>query len=170
MKKQPEQTAQTRRKLMDSFWKLYCDDGIDRVTVGAVTKCAGYNRGTFYEYFTDVYDLLDQLEDELLGELERNVAAIVGAGLLVLLGDKGDPRFLVKVKRTMMPFFLQVTGVSEGEPNVEYLAAFMFHTMFGLVSQWHENGRDLPPEEFLEMMQTLVANGVSGFVGRPLFS
>ena len=29
---------------------------------------------------------------------------------------------------------------------------------------------DLPPEEFLEMMQTLVANGVSGFVGRPLFS
>ena len=70
----------------------------------------------------------------------------------MLLGDKGDPRFLVKVKRTMMPFFLQVTGVSEGEPNVEYLAAFMFHTMFGLVSQWHENGRDLPPEEFLEMM------------------
>ena len=69
MKKQPEQTAQTRRKLMDSFWKLFCDDGIDRVTVGAVTKCAGYNRGTFYEYFTDVYDLLDQLEDELLGEL-----------------------------------------------------------------------------------------------------
>lgn len=88
----------------------------------------------------------------------------------MLLGDKGDPRFLVKVKRTMMPFFLQVTGVSEDEPNVEYLAAFMFHTMFGLVSQWHENGRDLPPEEFLEMMQTLVANGVSGFVGRPLFS
>ena len=173
MKKQPQQTAQTRKKLMDSFWKLYCDDGIDRVTVGAVAKDAGYNRGTFYEYFTDVYDLLDQLEDELLGELERNAAAIVGAGLprslhefsmrcaqlfathneevLVLLGDKGDPRFLVKVKRTMMPFFLQVTGVSE-------------------VSQWHENGRDLPPEEFLEMMQTLVANGVSGFVGRPLFS
>lgn len=192
MKKQPQQTAQTRKKLMDSFWKLYCDDGIDRVTVGAVAKDAGYNRGTFYEYFTDVYDLLDQLEDELLGELERNAAAIVGAGLprslhefsmrcaqlfathneevLVLLGDKGDPRFLVKVKRTMMPFFLQVTGVSEDEPNVEYLAAFMFHTMFGLVSQWHENGRDLLPEEFLEMMQTLVANGVSGFVGRPLFS
>ena len=70
--------------------------------------------------------------------------------VLVLLGDKGDPRFLVKVKRTMMPFFLQVTGVSEDEPNVEYLAAFMFHTMFGLVSQWHENGRDLPPEEFLD--------------------
>ena len=80
MKKQPQQTAQTRKKLMDSFWKLYCDDGIDRVTVGAVAKDAGYNRGTFYEYFTDVYDLLDQLEDELLGELERNAAAIVGAG------------------------------------------------------------------------------------------
>ena len=81
MKKQPQQTAQTRKKLMDSFWKLYCDDGIDRVTVGAVAKDAGYNRGTFYEYFTDVYDLLEQLEDELLGELERNAAAIVGAGL-----------------------------------------------------------------------------------------
>lgn len=141
MKKQPEQTAQARKKLMDSFWKLYCDDGIDRVPVGAVARDAGYNRGTFYEYFTDVYDLLDRLEDELLDELERNAAAIVGAGLprsprefsmrcaqlfathneevLVLLGDKGDPRFLVKVKRIMMPFFLQVTGVSEDELNVE---------------------------------------------------
>ncbi len=24
-----------------------------------------------------------------------------------------------------------------------------YNTMFGLVSLWHENGRDLPPEEFL---------------------
>ena len=79
MKKQPQQTAQTRKKLMDSFWKLYCDDGIDRVTVGAVAKDAGYNRGTFYEYFTDVYDLLDQLEDELL-EYQRSLARVAFAG------------------------------------------------------------------------------------------
>lgn len=69
MKKQPQVTARTRRKLMNAFWEIYCEKGIHQITVGAVTKLAGYNRGTFYEYFSDIYDLLDQLEDTFIQEL-----------------------------------------------------------------------------------------------------
>lgn len=191
MRKQPEQTAQTRKKLMDSFWKLYCEGGIDRVTVGAVAKDAGYNRGTFYEYFTDVYDLLDQLENELLGELERNATVIIGSGIprslhefsmqcaqlfaadndrvLVLLGERGDPQFSGKMRRVLLPFFMRIAGLSEDDPNVKYLAAFVFHATLGLLGQWRDDGKDLEPDVFLELAQTLVANGVSGFIGRPLF-
>ena len=66
MKKQPEVTARTRKKLMDSFWELYKENRIEKISVGAITKLAGMNRGTFYEYFADIYELLDQLEDEML--------------------------------------------------------------------------------------------------------
>lgn len=71
MKKQPELTARTRKKLMDAFWDIYCEKGIHQTTVGAVTKTACFNRGTFYEYFTDIYDLLDQLENDLLDSLKE---------------------------------------------------------------------------------------------------
>lgn len=70
MKKQPEVTARTRKKLMDSFWELYKENRIEKISVGSITKLAGMNRGTFYEYFADIYELLDQLEDEILERLK----------------------------------------------------------------------------------------------------
>lgn len=75
LKKQPEITAQTKQKLMDSFWMLASNKGIHRVTVSAVTKSAGVNRSTFYEYFSDIDELLEHSENEILldmcGTLEQ---------------------------------------------------------------------------------------------------
>lgn len=73
MKKQPEVTARTRKRLMDAFWELYKERRIEKISVGAITKLAGMNRGTFYEYFSDIYDLLDQLEDEMLEKLQNTL-------------------------------------------------------------------------------------------------
>jgi len=62
MKKQPELTAQTKENLIEAFWQIYCEKGLGKITVKEITAKAGYNRSTFYEYFTDVYDVLDQIE------------------------------------------------------------------------------------------------------------
>ena len=82
MKKQPEVTAQTRKRLMDAFWELYKENRIEKISVGAITKLSGLNRGTFYEYFTDIYDLLGQLEDEIIGTvMERLEEDMDAAGI-----------------------------------------------------------------------------------------
>jgi hypothetical protein len=41
---------------------LYMTRRIDKITVREVTTKAGYKRGTFYEYFRNVYDVLEQIE------------------------------------------------------------------------------------------------------------
>lgn len=66
MKKQSEVTAQTKQNLVGAFWSLYCEKRIEKITVKEITLKAGYNRGTFYEYFTDVYDVLEQIEKSLI--------------------------------------------------------------------------------------------------------
>ena len=66
MKKQPELTAQTKENLMEAFWQIYCEKRIEKITVKEITMKAGYNRSTFYEYFTDVYDVLEQIENSLI--------------------------------------------------------------------------------------------------------
>src|SRR3974377_431286 len=73
LKKNPEATARTRENLMQAFWSLYCQKRIDHISVKEITDTDGYHRSTFYEYFVDIYDVFNQLEDELLAELKENV-------------------------------------------------------------------------------------------------
>ncbi|MHC1787755.1 MAG: TetR/AcrR family transcriptional regulator [Christensenellales bacterium] len=66
MVKYREISAQTRQNLMNAFWQIYREKRIEKITVREITAKAGYNRGTFYEYFIDVYDVLEQIEQSLV--------------------------------------------------------------------------------------------------------
>lgn len=69
MKKQPHITEQTKNNLRIAFWSLYAQKPIEKISIKEITELAGYNRGTFYLYYNDVYDLLDQIEEEILGKI-----------------------------------------------------------------------------------------------------
>jgi AcrR family transcriptional regulator len=118
MNKQPEITKQTRKNLMDAFWQLYCEKRIEKITVKDITTKAGYNRGTFYEYFTDVYCVLEQIEASVLPNMEKHRDIMMNMNthlpfkhltevynknkqyFVVLLGKNGDPAFQEKIKNT----------------------------------------------------------------------
>lgn len=68
--KQPAITEQTKTNLRQAFWQLYEQMPIRKITVKQITDLAGYNRGTFYLYFKDVYDLLDDIESKVLQVIE----------------------------------------------------------------------------------------------------
>lgn len=57
MKKQPQITEQTKACLREAFWTLYTKKPIEKISIKEITDLAGYNRGTFYLYYKDVYDL-----------------------------------------------------------------------------------------------------------------
>ena len=63
MHKQPEVTAATRARLMDAFWALYRERPMEKITVSSIVKLAGVHRSTFYEYFQDVYDVLEHYDE-----------------------------------------------------------------------------------------------------------
>jgi AcrR family transcriptional regulator len=69
MKKQPHITEQTKNNLRIAFWSLYAQKPIEKISIKEITELAGYNRGTFYLYYNDVYDLLHQIEEEILGKI-----------------------------------------------------------------------------------------------------
>lgn len=116
MNKKPELTGQTRANLLEAFWSLYTDRRIDQITVKEIVAKAGYNRGTFYEYFSDVYQCLDHIEkmslprfDELppmpngqvpTTELFETFIKLYESKFKyyqVLLGERGDPAFQRKL-------------------------------------------------------------------------
>ena len=61
--KKPAAKEETKQALIQAFWKLYREKRIEKITVGEIAAVAGYNRSTFYEYFYDVPDVLQQMPD-----------------------------------------------------------------------------------------------------------
>ena len=105
MKKQPELTTKTKKALQDSFWDIYCIKKIEHITVKEITEKAGYNRGTFYVYFNDIYDVLSQIESYLLSYIETIPSSITIEMI--------DPKTLIEQFSTMY------------EKNAEYLCILL---------------------------------------------
>lgn len=59
----------TKQKIIKAFWNLYREKSIDKITVKDITDTCKIHRATFYLHFSDVYAVLEQMEEELLEEL-----------------------------------------------------------------------------------------------------
>lgn len=59
----------TRKHIQASYLSLMREKNWDRITVIEVCSAAGITRGTFYQYYNDIYDVVEQLENTLLTDL-----------------------------------------------------------------------------------------------------
>ncbi len=179
MKKHPEVTALTRENLMQAFWGLYCQKKIDRIPIKEITEKAGYHRSTFYEYFVDINDVLDQLEESLLAYIQENVVNSLaveqnedfirgladlyetkGKYLSVLLGENGDPHFAKKLKAVMRPALMETFGMSENDIRTAYIFEFGFSAILASITFWYQNHNNLPSHELIFLIRSMLVNGV----------
>lgn len=173
MRKQPEITVQTRQNLIDAFWQLYCTKRIDKITVKEITAKAGYNRSTFYEYFTDVYDVLEQIENSLLPRMRKfsrpdlsdpskppfakelaKTLEEYGKYYAVLLGDNGDPAFQNKMKDSMKTTLKQklISCKAMDEQQADFILEYTLSAMIGVFSYWLRLEERPPIEDLLQWM------------------
>ena len=181
MNKQPEITAQTKQNLIDAFWSLYCEKRIEKITVKEITQKAGYNRGTFYEYFTDVYDVLEQIEQSLIPSLEELPPITLPQGNMgmpldmfmtlydqnskyysVLLGDNGDPAFASKLKNSIKPMIKQAFSADYASNDIEFdfIVEYVLSASIGIMSYWFRQNKALPAEDLISLMYDVMENGV----------
>lgn len=158
MKKRPQVTEQTKANLTSAFWELYLEKPIEKITVREIAERAGYNRATFYLYFRDVYDLLDQLEAEVLGQVRALVEDRLLAedrldftqhmGFIVRLAQRfnaymprlmsADPTFGDRLKEIIAPlldrFIISDAGLSDCEQGI--LREFYLSGLLGAINAW----------------------------------
>lgn len=181
MKKQPGVTAQTRQNLIDAFWALYCEKRIEKITVKEITQKAGYNRGTFYEYFTDVYDVMEQIEESIIPAIHElppisiqneNIGMPLDMFMAlyeqnskyysVLLGDKGDPAFASKLKNSTKPIIRQafIDKYYINPIEFDFILEFILSAMIGIMSYWFKQDKIMPAERLVSLIYDLMENGV----------
>lgn len=54
-------TSVSKKKLLDSAFKLFIDKGYENTTIDEIVKKANLAKGTFYIYFKNKYDIVDAL-------------------------------------------------------------------------------------------------------------
>lgn len=59
----------TRKAIKTSLMKLMCEKDISDITITEISEEADINRKTFYSHYRDLYDILDEIENELIEKL-----------------------------------------------------------------------------------------------------
>lgn len=62
MENKAERPATAKLEIREVFWRLYTAKPISKISVKDICALAGYNRGTFYRYYSDVYEVLESIE------------------------------------------------------------------------------------------------------------
>lgn len=182
MNKQPEITENTRKTLMKSFCRLYSQKPIHKITIKEITDVAGYHRSTFYEYFQDIYDLLEAIENDLLntiktplqdiGTMQRQSADMEHLIFLfsqnedylsALLGTYGSFHFLGRLKRELCED-VQLSNMQPDTNTTPYLLEFHMSTSISLFQLWLKRKKDLSSHELSELIHKLYTSGISSFL------
>lgn len=177
MKKNPEQTEQTRQNLKNAYWKLFTSN--EKTTVDAVCRVAGYNRCTFYRYYDGSYAILDEIEAELCSQIhtiaqtamEKNAPALFmkemtllfeekGNYICTLLGENGDPKFMNMIKEQMSPILLEFFKL-EQYPHRDLLLTFFSNALSQTLSEWYKNGKNVKLEELTIFLSNLIYGALS---------
>ena len=177
MKKQPEVTAATRQAIIDAFWMVYENKRIEQIRIREVADLAHVHRITFYEYFTDIYDLLAQEEEVLIREIAENAPQLQSIGmdeaikqiaeiymregkrLCLLIGEGGDPQFLHRFKTVLFPAFQKMKSL----PNLEAVSVVYEFAVNGLIMafySWYTNKERMETSEFVKIARSLIENGI----------
>jgi AcrR family transcriptional regulator len=64
-------SEKTRLRIIEEYLKLISIHKWDKITVKEICLAANITRGTFYQYFNDIYDLMENIETPLLQEISR---------------------------------------------------------------------------------------------------
>lgn len=176
----------TRMMLKESLMRLMESKSISKITIKELCEAADINRSTFYAHYRDQYDLLHQIEDEIVDEIN---AALAGFNLSdsdgalrtmekvfryvadnsgfcrLLLGEKGDVEFQKRVVVLFQGRYIEQWLAQKGvdSETVEYLYLYLVNGSIGVVQSWLKTGMRKTPGEMARLLLRLTNRGMAAF-------
>ena len=188
MNRNEQRTAETKKNLQEAFLKLYEKKDISQITIREITDLAGYNRGTFYLYYHDVYDIFQKIKDELLdfisqmansyfhtkrqetdtSEMFHHIARLIIDAynqyqdvMVPLLMQ--DITFGDSLKQTILPALQANFPLEESNESKlwqrDYIMEYHFSAALTILRRWIQNGQKESREELLDFLLQISFRG-----------
>ena len=153
--------AAAKQMITDSFLLILEQKPINKITVTQVCDNADVSRATFYANYTDIYDLLEQTENDFQRKVTESVLSLGSSGInrflfrnvlnefdknrrlcRALLGEYGDKGFLDRCCTLYGQKFVDDWKLSFPDADItklKMMGTFVIRGAFGLIEEWAKN-------------------------------
>ena len=184
-KKKDRRVKYTLMVIRESFIQLLKQKPISKITIKEICEEADINRATFYAHYLDQYDLLSQIENDVIDDINqylssydfKNIAEAPyemlekileyikeNAGLfeLLLLNANADIKFRKRITEIIgQQHFLAITP---DKKDSEYVYLFFANCAIGVILKWIEGSVKKPVNEIANLILRLSRNGSEYFL------
>ena len=184
-------TRVTRLLIRRAFTELLTKKPIQSISVKELCENAGINRGTFYAHYSDIYELLESIEEDMFADFREVVSPLlkgkpdgpdleeITAGIFrclrensdlcaVTLGEYGDKKFASR----LLDYGLDICLKSYGKqfPNastrkIEYFYSFASGGCISILQKWLSDGMKESAEQAAAMAVSMITRGIGFLAG-----
>lgn len=179
-------TRVTKMLIRKAFTELLRQKPIQKVSIKELCAAAGIHRGTFYTHYTDIYDLLQKMEEEMLDDLKQALQPLLDPNAkeptlfeitsrifqclkenadlcTVTLGPYGDKEFATRLIQIGQERYVE--GYRKLFPQatpkqLEYYYAFVSAGCIGLLEKWLMEGMVTSAEEIAATAEAIMMYGI----------
>ena len=183
--KENRSIQRTQALLKDGLTALMKQKPIQKISVKELTDSVNLNRGTFYLHYKDIYDLMEQIESDMLEQFQEinqthKAADMHGTPypLLVdlfhflkknaefgriLLIENREQTFVDKLKSILRERCLTDWAQMFETSNPElysFYSAYILSGCIGVIETWLRNGTTQSPEELAQYTENIILHGL----------
>ena len=183
-KKEDRRVRRTKKLLTQALTQLLQEKQINEITVKELTDLADMNRGTFYLYYKDMFDMLEKIEDGMFEALDEivslhehgDVSQQTKPILLdlfhfieenqemcrMLLSPHGDMNFLHRLNEVVREKCLKAwpdIRKEKGEADFDYHYSFVVFGCAGIIRAWVNRNCPESAEIMAEMAYGMILRG-----------
>ncbi len=187
-KKIDRRIIKTKRAIRNAFAELLAEKEINNITVKDIADKADIDRKTFYNYYSGVYQVIDEIENEIISALESTISdvdfnnalqnpQIIFERLTKIINS--DIEFYGHLLRMTTNVNL-ITKISDllkekvkaalaQQVNIdplkrELIANFAISGMISTYQQWFSSDRSYPVEKFSQDVGVIIFKGIGGLI------
>ena len=179
-KKEDRRVRRTKKLLTHGLIQLMKEKQVQDITVRELADLVDVNRGTFYLYYRDIFDMLDSIEQDLFDQVNQLIAAHKGETVLthilpvlkelcqVLLGQNGDMKFLKKLSDVVQDAFRREwLMMKKDEVTFDYSYAFGALGFVGLLRTWLERDCVEKADDMAVLSDRMIRLGLTSSLQMP---
>ncbi len=176
----------TKIMIRDAYIKLLAEKDIQHITVRELCETAHINRGTFYSHYIDIYDLKDQVENELLNDLSKTISETLSKAdkltdsnifltTFELMKNNSDLCIIILSNSTNMGVVYKFTEMGKkiyiqyykqyfpkaSEEKLERYYSFIAAGCIAILREWMLGGMKTSLEELAKELSEITSKGIT---------
>lgn len=187
-KKPDRRTLKTKKAIALALTKLISEKEINKITITDISSEANINRKTFYNYYSSVYEVIDDIENEIVSAFSKALCEID------LTNDLHNPQVILGVLMDIIgqhaDFYGQIfkTGVNPKLPEkiagaianrlksefeartaldktaLEIISTYTVAGIAAVYKNWFRSGKSISSDEISNYTTKLMLYGINGLI------